>query len=437
MFELLESLPPAWREVVGAVVSLVAWIPAWQAELLRSVLSPSSSYVAVATSWLLLALPALLLVVAIWSTMVSAYTMPFRSGRAEYLRSLAFCWWDAGRGVAVYWAGVGRFALLTAGLLWAGVRYAVATALRLLRSLVTAPAMAMDWTTRRYFKPGVPWLAFVLILAWSALEAGIFTFTLRPTMHEVLYDLTGAPPSPMAMTSILYALLFLLIAGSFACIQVLTESIDQRKPKAIVQMLFVEFFVMFFEVVFLYRELIDAVTPWIAQQTSGSVRLGLWSTLALASFGWVGIRGMTWFLFGRYGTPALMAILSRQTLRVAEAPEVRPEESEFDWWSAMVNDLKAEQVWLRGQVERVLEALVLPMLQLLAAALNFCLVLVSSRPAFTLPFASMDEAMASLPGGPAGPPRPVRARERPQPRAEGVPAVTIRPKELLADREEA
>ena len=400
MFEsLLGSLPPAWRDVVGAVLSLVAWIPAWQEQVVRMVLTPDGSWLAVVTSWVLLALPALLVVVAMWATMLSAYTLPFRSGRGDYLRTLAFSWWDAGRGVAVFWAGIVRFLLMAGGLVWAGIRYAFAVVLRVIKSLFTAPAAAMDWTARSYFKPGVPWLAFVLIIGWSALEAGVFTFTLRPTMYEVLYDLTGAPPNAVVLTSVLYALLFLLIAGSFACIQVLTEAIEKRKPKEIVQMLFVEFFVMFFEVVFLYRELIDAITPWIAQQTGGAVRLGLWSTLALASFGWIGIRGMTWFLFGRYGTPALMAILSRETLDLGTEAGEQTDSDVFGWWQEMVQDLKTEQDWLRGQAERLAEALVLPILQLLAIALNFLLVLVSGRPAFEIPFESLDEAMQRLPGG--------------------------------------
>ena len=398
MFEsLIQSLPEAWREGAAFVAGIVSWIPAWQDYVLRMVLTPEGPWLMVAASWTVLGLPALLLVVAIWSTFLSAYTIPFRSGRGTYVRTIAFSWWDAGRGVAVYWAGVAKFFLLAAGLLWAGLRYSVVVVLRVARSAFSTPAAALDWTAKRYFKPGVPWLAFVLILVWAALEAAIFTFTLRPTMFEVLYDITGAAPNALILSGVLYAFLFLLIAGSFACIQVLTEAIDHRRPKEIVQMLFVEFFVMFFEVVFLYRELIDAITPWIAQQTGGEVRLGLVSTLALASFGWVGIRGMTWFLFGRYGTPALMAILSRQTLAMPEAGAAPATADALGWWREMVDDLKREQAWLRGQADRLAEALVLPMLQLLAAALNFILVLVSSRPAFDLPFASLEEAMSRFP----------------------------------------
>ena len=187
-------------------------------------------------------------------------------------------------------------------------------------------------------------------------------------------------------------------------------------------MLFVEFFVMFFEVVFLYRELIDAITPWIAQQTGGEVRLGLWSTLALASFGWIGIRGMTWFLFGRYGTPALMAILSRQTLNMPAQTGAPVASEAFAWWKEMVDDLKREQAWLRGQADRLAEALVLPILQLLAAALNFALVLVSSRPAFELPFRSLEEAMTRFPApGARGASSEAAPRRRlvPEPAKEG------------------
>ncbi|HUG38979.1 MAG TPA: hypothetical protein VMM12_00755 [Longimicrobiales bacterium] len=398
MFDsLIQSLPEAWREGAVFLAGLVTWIPPWQERVLGMVLAPGGSWLAVAGSWTLLGLPAVLLVVAMWTTMLSVYTLPFRSGRGTYLRTVAFSWWDMGRGIAVYWAGVARFFLLAAGLLWSGLRYAVVVLLRVARSLFTTPAAALDWTAKRYFKPGVPWLAFVLILGWAALEAAIFTFTLRPTMYEVLYDITGAPPSTILLSGVLYAFLFLLIAGSFACIQVLTDAIQNRRPKEVVQMLFVEFFVMFFEVVFLYRELIDAITPWIAQQTGGQVRLGLVSTLVLASFGWMGIRAMTWFLFGRYGTPALMAILSRQTLNMPAQQGAPATAAAFGWWKEMVDDLKREQAWLRGQADRLAEALVLPMLQLLAAALNFVLVLVSSRPAFELPFSSMEEAMARFP----------------------------------------
>jgi hypothetical protein len=168
-------------------------------------------------------------------------------------------------------------------------------------------------------------------------------------------------------------------------------------------MAFVECFVMFFEVVFLYRELIDAVTPWIAQQTNGDVQLGLWSTLALAAFGWVGIRGMTWFLFGRFGTPALIAVLSRETITQGETPVPELQAQPGRVFQDAVLALKAEVNWFKKEGRQVFELLSLPVLQLVAAAVNFVVVLVRSQPVFRLPFKELDEVLAATSmGGPVG-----------------------------------
>lgn len=399
MFDsILDRLTPEWREIVELAAGLVSWIPEWQARVLGAIWHGADGFWQSVAGWAFLLLPAALLVAAMWVTMVSVYTLPFRSARIEYVRTLAFTWWDAGRAVAVFWAGFARLAVVLLGHAWGLVRFGFVLAGRALREMVASPAAALDWTARRYFKPGVPWVAFLLILAWSALEAGVFTFTLRPTLSEVLHDLTGTAPNPALVTPILYALLFMLIAGSFACIQVLAEAFQKRQAKGILQMLMVELFVMFFEVMFLYRELIDAVTPWIAQQTGEQFRLGLFSTLALASFGWLGIRGMTWFLFGRFGTPALLAVLSRQTLSLDEPAPVPEPPRRMATWSELLAALKAERAWFREKADELVELIVLPILQLLAVALNFVILLFSSQPAFALPFRNLDEAMARMRG---------------------------------------
>ena len=117
---------------------------------------------------------------------------------------------------------------------------------------------------------------------------------------------------------------------------------------------------MFFEVIFLYRELIDAITPWIAQQSGGSVQLGIGATLALASFGWLGVRGMSWFLFGRFGTPALLAILSRQAVTARRCTRPVERAVEPGLWREPVNALKAETAWFHEEAKRMFELLSLP-----------------------------------------------------------------------------
>jgi hypothetical protein len=243
----------------------------------------------------------------------------------------------------------------------------------------------------------MPWVAFLILMLWSAVEATIFTFTLQPTLNEVFGGLTGFEPNPRVMAPMLWLFLFMLVAGSFACVHVMAEAIKNRKWSNIISMGIVESAVMFFEVVFLYRELIDAITPWIAQQSGGSVQLGIGATLALASFGWMGVRGMSWFLFGRFGTPALIAILSRQHMEHGNAPRAEQHDAP-ELWRAPIEALKAETKWFHEEAKRMFELLSLPVLQLFASALNFAVVAVQSRPMFMLPFKSLDDVLHATPG---------------------------------------
>ena len=144
---------------------------------------------------------------------------------------------------------------------------------------------------------------------------------------------------------------------------------EPKQIGQIVQMVLVELSVIFFEVMFLYREMIDALTPWIAQQTNERLLLGLWSTLILAAFGWVGVRGMTWFLFGRFGTPALLAILGRETVR-QETPMAAPVTQSASTMHSPIAVLKAEAAWFHEEARRVFELLSLPVLQLRSELLH-------------------------------------------------------------------
>lgn len=393
MFESLQQLlPQEWHGAYAVMTAPLRWIPDWQAMLLSLAWYGNSTPEVILKRTLIL-LPSLLMIAAMWSTMLSLYTLPFRSGRGGFVTSLLLAWWDTGRTVWLYWASFARVAIALVGYVWGFIRFAWQMFKNFIVGMFRSPMMLLDWTSRRYFQPGVPWLAFAVLLLWTAVEATIFTFTLRPTLAEVLSGLTGFEPDPRFMSPLLWLFLFLLVAGSFACVQVLTEAVRTRKVGDIVQMLVVEAFVMFFEVIFLYRELVDAVTPWIAQTSGGQVQLGLGATLALASFGWMGLRGMTWFLFGRFGTPALLAILSRQTIGLPQAADIAPP-VQPDMWRAPIAALKQETEYFKREAREFSELISLPVLQLLAAAVNFAVVAVTSRPIFNLPFRSLDDLLA-------------------------------------------
>ena len=391
---LQQSVPEQWRGALQFLASGFTWILDWQTTVLGFATSGAGPGVIAAKGVLLLP-PIALLVAAIWCTMASLYTLPFRSGRGGFLTAVLLSWWDAGRMIWFYWAGLVRFGVVLAGWIWGLLKLIGSLFVRLIKFVFTRPFALLDWATRQYFQPGVPWIAFVFILVWSALEATIFTFTLRPTVTEVLADLTGSELSGIAVSLILWPFLFILISGSFAAIQALVEAIRTRKTTQIVSMALVEGFVMFFEVMFLYRELIDAITPWIAQQTG--FQLGFFWTLTLASFGWVGIRAMTWFLFGRFGTPALLGILARQNIPGAQGAGATATSLEPEFWRGPIAALKAEAEWFKREAREMFELLSLPVLQLLAAGVNFAVVVLLGRPVFALPFRNLEQVLASTP----------------------------------------
>src|SRR5690242_16533192 len=378
------------QTVWGWIWAGLSWIIVWESFLFRFVLT-GDSFWEVVGKVLLLLFPTFTLVAGVWGTVVSLYTIPFRSGRGRFLAALLMSWWDAVRMAWFYWFGLARFLLVFVGWIWGLLRLGVALFWRTLKNLVTSPFAMLDSSSR---EPGVPWIAFMLLLFWSAIEATIFTFTLRPTMAELLADLTGYQVNALALVVILWFFLFIIIGGSFACIQVLNEAIKTRAIGQIVSMVAVELAVALFEVLFLYRELIDAITPWLAQQ---GFQLGIGGTLGLAFLGWTGVRGMTWFLFGRFGTPALISILSRKQMEGLEAARGAAAGADAEFWRGPIQALKAEHEWFKKEAQHLVELLTLPVLQLLAAGFNFGVVAILGKPHFTLPFRSLDQVLASTP----------------------------------------
>ncbi len=379
-------LQTVWRWIWGGL----SWILDWQTYVFQLV-AGGESFWAIVAKFVLLFFPATVLVAGVWGTMVSLYTIPFRSGRGRFLASLLMSWWDVVRMVWFYWLGLFRFLIVFVGWIWGLLRLAVSMVWRTLKSAVTSPFALLDSTSR---SPGVPWIAFVLLLFWSMIEATIFTFTLRPTMAELLADLTGYEVNPVFLVVILWFFLFIIIGGSFACIQVLNDAIKTRQVGQIVFMVLVEITVALFEVLFLYRELIDAITPWLAQQ---GIELGVFGTLTLAFLGWVGVRGMTWFLFGRFGAPALLAILGRQAMEGQGAARAPSPSADQEFWLGPIKALKAEHEWFKKEAWALVELATLPVLQLLAAGFNFGVVVILGRAHFTLPFRSLDQVLASTP----------------------------------------
>lgn len=411
MQQALESyLPPGWAPILAVLGTPLRWIPLWQEFVLSWSLFGDSVPGDIGRRVFLL-LPALVVIVGVWATMLSLYTIPFRSQRSRYVTSLVLSWWDAGRSIWLFWVGIARLVAMFVGWIWSGLRFVLRLAVLVIKGLTRPPLAALEWTSRRSFEAGVPWVAFALTALWSALEATVFTYVVLGTVVSVLGSVTGFAPGPYLVAPVLWVALLLLIAGSFASLEVLARAVQSRNVTRIVQMAVVQLSVMAFEVFVLYAELVDAVTVWVAP-TGEALRLGLVTTLVLATLGWVGVRSATWFLFGRAGSPAVRAVISRETVAFGEAvARVARPTSVF---REAVGALQAEVAWFRQQAHTLLELLSVPVLQLLATAINFLVVLVRSEPVFRLPFRDLNAALAATP----------RFVDRPVPRrATGTPAI--------------
>ncbi|MFQ5988466.1 MAG: hypothetical protein ACE5K9_00995 [Candidatus Methylomirabilales bacterium] len=389
--EIENALPAQWRLLFQIVTLPISWIPSVQAVILGFVFDYSSSTEAI-LKFMLFLLPAVHVIAGMWCTMTAVYTVPFRGGRKQFVAMVLSTWWDSGRAIGLYWAGMIRAVFVTAGYVWGFIRILAAGVYLAIMELITLPLSLLKQVTKKTLRPGIPWIAVTLTILWCILEGGIFSYTLYPTVSDIATDLMGVGSHPY-LQPVLFVFLVLLIAGSFAALQVMLEAIQQRNVPDIVKTALVEVFVMFFEVIFLYRELVDAITPVLAYQSGGQVRIGITGVLLISTMAWIGIRGMTWFLFARYGTPTLRAIISAEGITESHTESHPAPEAVLSWTKEMIGHVKADIGWFQSAGMQLLEAFVLPPLQVIAATINFFMLLFAGRHLFQMPLKTLHTFM--------------------------------------------
>ncbi len=74
------TLPDQWRLLFELLLVPISWIPGAQETLVNWAWS-ADTFMGAALRRIFLLMPALLVVVVFWSTMLAFYTVPFRSGR--------------------------------------------------------------------------------------------------------------------------------------------------------------------------------------------------------------------------------------------------------------------------------------------------------------------------------------------------------------------
>jgi hypothetical protein len=356
---IIARLPESWRGLAELIAGPIAWVPVLQQMVINFFFEAQPGWIG-AMKYIFLLFPVFLGVVAVWCTTLALYTMPFRSGRTRFVSLVLLAWWDAALSVWLYWVGMVRVVAVVLGWVLGLSRLVVKLIAGFLRDVVGTPFAVSGMLMRSYFRPGVPWLAFVMLIFWCGLEAAVFTYTLEPRVAMLVADLTGTDDSRF-MVPVLYLLVLTLIMASFACVQALVDAVRTRDSRFLAQIIGIEVFAMFFEVMFLYRGVVEVTMPWIARDNA--------ALLATAAFGWFGVRGLTWFLFGQYGTPPLVALIARQPMTDTEAPRsaaMRPE----PFWRRAMDDFRRDLDWLHIKGDEMLEILALPVVHLLGAALN-------------------------------------------------------------------
>ena len=375
------SVPERWQELIELMLAPIAWVPRMQEVVLGFFLAEASPW-ATAGKYIFLLFPALLGVAAVWITLLSLYTLPFRRYRLRFVSMLLMAWWDAARAVTLFWVGVVRVAAVVVGWTLGLLALAVRLVVESLQRLATTPVALAGRGSQ-----GAVSLAFFMLLIWCVLEAAVLTYTTIPTVSRALTGASGGAEESRFTAGVLYAFLLLLVMGSFACLGALADAVHARTVRVIVRMAIVQLVVMGFEVLFLYRPLVEAFTSG----TSGAagLRPGAWWTIALATLVWLVTRALTWFLFASHGTAPMLALFAGRPDAEALAP--RPAAASASWWRPAAGHFERDLDWLHVKGEQLTEYLALPVLQLVAAALNFGMLVVASRPVFHLPFKTMRE----------------------------------------------
>jgi hypothetical protein len=329
----------------------------------------------------LLLLPVSGIIFSCWVTIPCMMTVIVRSKRREFLSLVFITWWDLGRAIFSYWGGILKFLFTFIGWMFLLLRLAVFALWMAIQDILLSPIRVAKDMGQVYFQPGTPWIAVVLTIVWCLFEAGVFTYVLMPMVS----DMFQFPPIVLEVG--LFGLMFALLLGSFAVLSTWVESVKTRDIRQILMIGVFEFTVMGFEVLFLYREFVDMLIPWVVQMTGGEYRPGIISILAVSSFAWVAIRGMVWFLFAEAGTPTIMAIIKRTGLQDAVASG-KAHKIEFTYIKAMIDRMKSESQWLHEKGDEMLSAFIMPPLQIIAACTNFLSVLITGDHMFALPFKS-------------------------------------------------
>ena len=376
----------AWK----VVLSVLFFPLLFQHDFLTFALGADDLFWVALSKRLFLLLPVLSIILACWVTIPCVLSVVFRAQRTEFVITLFLTWFDLGKAIFAFWGGMVKFLLVFVIAILALLKLIVLGIWVLIQDLFFIPIQLLKHLGVGIFDAGIPWIAMLLTLVWCLIEATVFTFVTTPLVMDTLSNLTGEGISETLLKIPLFLFLLFLILGSYAVLSTWTDALSSRKIGTIIKIGMIELVALFVEVIFLYREFVDSLVPWFDQHTSGDFQLGIAGTLAIATLAWLGIRGMSWVLFASHGTPLIMAIIRGSGVTASSTPSGEKEQLiEI----RLIEQLRKEFEWALEKGNEVLNAFLIPPLQILAASVNFCTFLFTSIPIFEIPLTKLVEIM--------------------------------------------
>ena len=252
--------------------------------------------------------PVLAIIVGCWISIPSILSIMFRKNRMEFVSSLFITWWDLGKCIVSFWGGTIKFVFIFTIALFNVVKIIFLGVWYVIQEILFFPFKLMGKMGTKVVGSHIPWIAVILTIIWSLIEATIFTYVTTPLVIDTFSNITGEQLSEFVIRIPLFIFLLFIVLGSYAVLSTLVDTAKGKNMSSLAGIIVVEIVVLFVEVMFLYREFVDALSPWLAQQSDG-FELGIFWTLAISAFAWFGIRSVSWFLFAAHGTPAIMAVI--------------------------------------------------------------------------------------------------------------------------------
>jgi hypothetical protein len=362
--------------------------------------------------WLMIAkrafllLPTGALILCLWASIMALLTVVVRQKRVDFIRAFLVTWWDFMKCVFAFWGGFLKFFWVFVVSLYGLLRVIVMGLWYIIQDILLIPFRFISAVAKNVSAPGIPWIAVFLTFFWCLVEAIIFTYVMTPLVTDTLANLTGGELSETLIRVPLFFFLLFVILGSYAVLSAWVEAIRTRNVPAILKITLVEMVAAFVEVLFLYRELVDSLVPWFAQHTAGNFDLGIVGTLSIGFVAWLGVRGLTWFLFASHGVPIITAIIQGSGFKGPEGQKKSAKVDAFAYTESFFEHFKADGDWVKEKADELLGAFILPPLQVVSSTINFFTLIIASKPLFDLPFKSFNDIMRSreiLEGKPSRP----------------------------------